>query len=165
MVMRSANERFELIHGIPGRLRLKAPARFGEERLEAVARRLGAEPEIDAVRTNALTGSLVVHFCDPSRSLPAMLARLGSAGVSVADVRIDESAPVQWPTSYIFSPEFDRQLEGFFQPRTLVSGLVPLVAVRWFELEGWVAIAVWIAVAAALGEILRRIGPQPEPVR
>ena len=56
--------RFFLVHEIPGRMRLRAPSRFGSRMANELADQLDAIPGIEGVRVNPRTGSVLLLYAN-----------------------------------------------------------------------------------------------------
>ncbi|HVP31263.1 MAG TPA: hypothetical protein VMW35_19105 [Myxococcota bacterium] len=81
-----------LVHAIPGRARLRAPARRGDAAwFERIAKELEGAPEVDVVESNATTASLLVlHHGE----IDAILLRASEGGLFV---RAPEAAAASEP--------------------------------------------------------------------
>ena len=80
--------RFFLVHEIPGRMRLRAPSRFGSRMANELADQLDAIPGIEGVRVNPRTGSVLLLYANAT-ARNAACALLASRPVVPATVEAE----------------------------------------------------------------------------
>ena len=80
----------QIVHAIPGRLRLRAAGTGLEPTLETVAQLLRQQEEIYKVNINLQTGSLLATFDEQRLPLQKLLGVLAQHGVSVASTPSEE---------------------------------------------------------------------------
>ena len=80
--------RFFLVHEIPGRMRLRAPFRFGSRMANELADQLDAIPGIEGVRVNPRTGSVLLLYANAT-ARNAACALLASRPVVPATVEAE----------------------------------------------------------------------------
>ncbi|HEY9606299.1 MAG TPA: heavy metal translocating P-type ATPase [Allocoleopsis sp.] len=152
------NGGFQLVHAVPGRVRLRSTDNQAISTLDKVAKQLRQQDGVSEVQTNRVTHSLVVTFDTNTVSLPQALERLPISPHS-SDV-LSQSQP---------SPDFtiDSFLKELPQvsPGQVAKSVAPLVAgmlvTGVLGVEGIIAFPVYSIAASATRHLIKQLESQP----
>ncbi|MFB2975132.1 HMA2 domain-containing protein [Microseira sp. BLCC-F43] len=148
--VQSAESGLEVVHAMPGRVRLRASgsslllADYWENRLEDFAQRLRQEEGVCNVNANIQTGSLVVTFDENTLSYSQMFAVLKKCGVAAA-------------TEF---PDEEDGTNGFWLDSTQLESVIPLIAgaliTGGLGIGGLPAIPVYLLAAGTTRQLIEQ---------
>ncbi len=149
VTVQSAESGLEVVHAMPGRVRLRASgsslllADYWEERLEDFAQRLRQEEGVCNVNANIQTGSLVVTFDENTLSYSQMFAVLKKCGVAAATEFPDEDGA-----------------DSFWLDTTQLESVIPLIAgaliTGGLGITGLPAIPVYLLAAGTTRQLIEQ---------
>ncbi|MBD2043334.1 HMA2 domain-containing protein [Microcoleus sp. FACHB-672] len=141
----------QIVHAIPGRLRLRAVGSASESALETVAQRLRQQEGIYKVNINLQTGSLLATFDENRLPLQQLLGMLKQKGVSVAP-----------------SPSEDLPLPELWEPvsaalsATQLDSAIPLIVgmliTQRLGIQGLPAIPLYLIAAGTTRQVIDEQG-------
>lgn len=150
VTLQSAESGLEVVHAMPGRVRLRASgsslhlADDWENRLENFAQRLRQEEGVCNVNANMQTGSLVVTFDQNTLSYSQMFAVLKKCGVAAA-------------TEF---PDEEDSTNGFWLDTTQLESVIPLIAgaliTGGLGIQGLPAIPVYLLAAGTTRQLIEQ---------
>ena len=150
VTLQSAESGLEVVHAMPGRVRLRASgsslllADDWQDRLEDFAQRLRQEEGVCNVNANIQTGSLVVTFDENTLSYSQMFAVLKKCGVAAA-------------TEF---PNEEDGTNGFWLDTTQLESVIPLIAgaliTGGLGISGLPAIPVYLLAAGTTRQLIEQ---------
>jgi len=136
----------EILHVVPGRLRLRV---LGEEPgtvLKAVTPQLRKQVGVREIRTNEQIGSLLVTFDTNQLSLAQLFKILGD--LEIAEIKQPQSTE---PLDAEAWKKAGTQLQSF------IPLLIGLLMTRQLGLQGWRSIAVYLLIANVVRQIMQNL--------
>lgn len=144
----------EIVHRMPGRIRLRVPERRGDEAyFSALSEQISRLDGISHAKANPRTGSIVIEFFDDERS---MMQELQNQGLSIEQRVIspprknDQSRPFSTSDDDVepFHIVSNRDINPMFMLGTLLAAvgivqtfrgkiLVPSLSVLWYAMEAF----------------------------
>lgn len=143
----------QIIHAIPGRVRIRAIEDSFNSRLETISQYLRQQDGVKEVAINQQTGSLVVNFDEVHLSLPQVLRLLQQFGIHQRQISPPEDAFAEWK-SLLFWKE---------QSISLIPLITGLAVTGGLGIKGLVAIPVYIIAADATRWVIDYLEPQVTP--
>lgn len=150
----------QVVHAVPGRVRLHTVSNRLISVLETVAQKLRKQDGVDEVRTNPTTKTLVVTFDASTLPLPQMLEILHQLGVSKAsrlleDKNTQEVSQVSkldtlWSENTDFSPSFP-------PVRSFIPWISGMLITGGLGIQGWMAIPVYMVAEGVTREVIKQL--------
>lgn len=142
---------WQVVHAIPGRLRLRANSPEQVAKIDTFAQQLRYEDGVSEVRVNKQAGSLIVNFDAKALSLPQMLEILQERGfLKEAGVPPEEKQTQAWDVWQ--SPAFWQE-----QVVSLIPLIVGLLVTRGLGISGWRAILVYMLTATTTRQVMEQL--------
>ncbi|MCA1994762.1 MAG: hypothetical protein LDL41_22345, partial [Coleofasciculus sp. S288] len=154
---------FQVVHAIPGRVRLRTTNSELTSALDKIAQQLRQQDGVCEVQTNPTTNSLVITFDESTLSLPQTLERLQIAGIAEISEKTQVLPELKLEPSLQEQSDLLAHLQKTF-PETsvqVVKSLIPMVAgfvvTGALAIEGLVAIPVYVVAANVTREVIKQI--------
>ncbi len=135
----------EVVHALPGRVRLRVLGDDFQQQLPAIAQHLRECEGVESVQIRETTGSILVIFEPNTLSTSQLREYLFPVSHSSTSVT-SEAGTYQSSGEKIFSQLF-----------SLIPVLLAWLVVKRFNLTGWKAIATYLLVAGLIGEIIEHV--------
>ena len=127
-----------LLHAVPGRIRLRITGDSLKNNLEAIGQQLQQQEGIREVRTNEKTGSLLILFEPNKLSRVELCKFLDRCGISdIPGLSSEAKTAISWSNA---SSKACNRLKAFIPP------IIGLLTVRSLRMYGWSAIVTYLIV-------------------
>ena len=135
----------EVVHALPGRVRLRVVGDDFQEKLPAIAQHLREHQGVESVQIRKTTGSILVIFNPNTLSTSQLREYLFPFNQSSTPLNSEADA-VQSSGEKVCSQLF-----------SLVPVLLGWLVVKRFNLSGWKAIATYLLTTGLIGEIIEHL--------
>lgn len=146
----SPEANLQVVHAVPGRVRLRAQESRLSSTLETVAQKLRQQDSVSEVLVNSTTGSLTLTYDGTSLTLPQMLEILYQAGVS--DVK-EKTEPPDVSNLGVLPPPWE--------PTVLIKSIIPLLVgmaiTSVMGLKGLMALPVYFIAETTTREAIKQV--------
>ncbi|MBD2043340.1 HMA2 domain-containing protein [Microcoleus sp. FACHB-672] len=156
--------KIQVVHAIPGRVRLRVTGKDIEPALDILAQQLRQEDGVYEVGTNEATGSAVIAFDANRLPLPHLLEGLQHWGVNVTMTNIESGNAVtasntQQQTANQKDPFAAWKSPAYWkkQGRSFLPIIAGLMVTRGFGLLGWRALFAYIITANTTRQIIDQL--------
>jgi P-type Cu2+ transporter len=154
----SLDGEFQLVHAVPGRVRLRSTDNRAISTLEKVAKQLRQQDGICEVQTNPVTNSLVITFDENVVSLPQTLERLQTSA------KLSEASAKSQPSPELTLDSLLRELPAV-SSQQVAKSIIPLVAgalvTGALGVEGIVAFPIYSITASVTRHVIKQFESKP----
>jgi hypothetical protein len=135
----------ELVHALPGRLRLRVLGEDSQKILKAISQNLRQQEGVESVQIKETTGSIVVIFDPHTLSLDRLKKDLSPFNLLSTDLS-SKGDVIKSSGKKLFS-----------QLLSLTPFLLSWLLVKRFNLSGWKAIATYLLGTGIMGELIAQV--------
>ncbi len=147
--------KLQVVHAIPGRVRLRATDSSSSSALNEVAQQLRQQDGVCEVQTNSTTNSLVVTFDTNSLSLPQTLEILQKiAGVSEVSGKTEPVPELKLDTFLQEHPELPSQ--GVQVVKSLIPVVAGTLVTGALGLEGFLAFPIYLVTDNVTRQVIKQ---------
>ncbi|HEY9667302.1 MAG TPA: hypothetical protein V6C91_10890, partial [Coleofasciculaceae cyanobacterium] len=145
---------FQVVHAVPGRVRLRSTDSELTPVLDEVAQQLRQQNGVCEVQTNPVTNSLVITFDERTLSLSKTLEILQTAGVSASE----QTQPVSEVTlETLLSGNPDLPEKGVQAAKSIIPLVAGMLVTGALGIEGLLAFPVYMITDRMTREVIKQI--------
>lgn len=145
---------FQVVHAVPGRVRLRSTDSELTPVLDEVAQQLRQQNGVCEVQTNPITNSLVIRFDERTLSLSKTLEILQTAGVNASE----QTQPVSEVTLETFlSGNPDLPAKGVQAAKSIIPLVAGMAVTGALGIEGLLAFPVYMITDRVTREVIKQI--------
>jgi Cu2+-exporting ATPase len=148
------NSEFQVVHAVPGRVRIRSTGSKESSTLDNVAKQLRKQDGVCHVQTNPTTNSLVVTFNENTLSLPQNLE------IHQTSTEISETSETTQPLPELQLDSFLKELSDLDSGQ-IAKSLIPLVAgilvTGALGVEGFIAFPVYLITTNVTRQVIKQV--------